>query len=350
MKPNLKWLLLLPVIAIAWQVGFKTPQPFVSAQDPFGGAPAGNDPFSGSGDNDPFGGPAGNDPFAQKGVSRSRGVGLNSGELTYVTDGPAGDAPFGAGNDPFGQEGGSRSDHQRAQSAQEEASLTPYVQKFDVELVEVAADGQSLRKVQVKGAAKVTPENRSLLPDVSIDRVSAVNRPDARNEGGMEGGYGMEDGYGGGYTEDYGAGGEFPSDEMYGGADYGGGMGRRFVPAWHGLSDQQRDEILRRVTWQAQADWVRRLFSSDRTLDEDQKGQLKELVREILKRQYFQQLRREAEELDVVERRLKSLRQQFNQRADAIDRVVDFELQRLELEAVGMGLGPDVGLQPVGPR
>lgn len=38
--------------------------------------------------------------------------------------------------------------------------------------------------------------------------------------------------------------------------------------------------------------------------------------------------------------------EELTQRLQASDRVIGFELRRMELEAAGMGLGPDVGLEP----
>ncbi len=266
------------VVIAAWRVAFHSPSPLVSAQDTGGTEAVEMRPAA---SDDPLGDPVtGEDPFG----------------------GGAADAKIVAWQ------------------------LRPYSKEFRVELIDVADDGQSLRKGEVRGVAQVKPVSRNELPEVRVDRVFEVKGL------GLQG-VQPDDMYG----EMYSAHGDM-------GEMYGGGMGDgRSSQLWQALDERHREDVLQRVTWQAQADWVRRLLGSRVAPDEAEKESLKDAIREVLKKQYTNQLRRQAVAVDVIEQRVKALRESLAQRADASDRVVEFELQRMELEAAGMGLGPDVG-------
>jgi hypothetical protein len=189
-----------------------------------------------------------------------------------------------------------------------------YSQTFQLELTEVADDGLSFNKVSVSGTAKVTPASLMELPQVSV----TISRY-------------------GGMADDLGA------DDMMGMS-----MSGMMSPSAQILPVAQRREIEQRITWQAQADWVRQTFRSGVALSEEQRQALKQRFGEVLDKQYADQLRRQEIELQVVEKRLANLREQLARRAGAADRVIEFELQRLDLEAGGLGLGPDAQLQPAG--
>ncbi len=303
MKSLLNFLLLLVMVTAAWQIGFRTPPPIVSAQDP-----STEDPFGGDSTEDPFG---------------------RDTEAEATTDQANPSEGFGEdfGSDPFGRSttptedraDADGSDSQGDQSTGDDPRLAPYRQNFELELIEVADDGLSFQKIKIKGTATVAPQSLRDLPEVKISS--------------LMGGSDQEEMYGGGMSGEYGG-------EMM--MDMDDGSSR----PWQRLSDEQRREVGPRVMWQAQADWVRRVIRADASLEESDAEQLKTLVREVLKAQYTDQLRRQHIELQVVMQRLRNLRDQLGRRARATDRVVDFELQRLELEAGGMGLGPDVGLEP----
>ncbi len=293
MKRPLAMVMLLLLGFAAWRTGFHVPQS-VTAQQP------GNDPLGGP--------PAAAEPPAADPLRPTGNVlNLRFGE----THQPSGDSARGA------------------QPRKPEMTMPQwqrsYSQAFQLELTELADDGRSFNKVPAAGTAKVTPASLMELPKVSV----TTSRYGGMDEGDMYGGgmsgYGGEAGFGGGY------------DDM--------GM---MEPGGQILVDAQRREIEQRITWQAQADWVRQTFRSDVALSEEQRQELKKLFGEVLKRQYADQLRRQEIELQVVERRLANLRDQLARRAGAADRVVEFELQRLDLEAGGLGLGPDAQLQPAG--
>lgn len=303
----------LPIVLVllmgfaTWQIGFHTP-PSSFAQD----AP-----------------PQGDEPAAEE--TRDFGdlfgagfSGAESSDLFEQSD--SDDDPFGTGT-VAGPPGGD-SAASRAKPLASAEWQRPYSRNFQLELTVVAEDGRSFQKATISGTATVTPASLRELPEVSVKIAQA----------GMGPGYG-----GGGYGGEAGGYGD-----MYGGA-MEAGFGSEMLGGDRGvrrLNDAQRREIEQRVTWQAQADWVRQTLRSDAKLSEEDVEELKKLVREVLKNQYADQLRRQGLELQVVERRLANLRGQLARRAEAADRVVDFELQRLDLEAGGLGLGPDAQLQP----
>src|SRR6056297_2249023 len=162
MKTFLNLFLSLLVVIAVWRVAFHSPVPLVSAQAPGAddaaetGTTADDDPFGGpTAPGDPFGGSAaGGDPFG----------GASAG------DDPFGGFTAGGDNDPRTrrQGGGETIDGVGAADAKGEAWLQPYSQEFRVELIDVADDGQSLRKGEVRGVALVKPVNRNELPEVHV--------------------------------------------------------------------------------------------------------------------------------------------------------------------------------------
>src|SRR5690606_11559825 len=117
-------------------------------------------------------------------------------------------------------------------------------------------------KLSVTGYATVKPQGIDTLPEVKLDGLQ-VAQPRAAMSGTP---YGDPSPYAGGYEsgmDGAGGGGSMMSGPgMYGMPGMAGG-----APPWNGTA-AQRQEVEKRITWQAQIDWLHRKLQSTSDLKE----------------------------------------------------------------------------------
>jgi len=236
---------------------------------------------------------------------------------------------------------------------------------FHIDVKVVNPDRTSLRNLAVYGWFEVKPKGELELPHVLLS--SPSNAPV------MRGGIGLLPGaaaiHGGGLmaqaTNANSGGAVFEVAEgSMGGVimteppTVGGGFGGAFpfnpgnaddsVLGLDHLDPAVRSEVEQRITWQVQADWVRDAIrsagKSDKETQANEREQLKELLRTVLREQYADQLRRQKLEFEVVERRVEKLRKQIADRSVAAERAIEFELERIDLLNDGLLLEEEATL------